>query len=75
VPMFIAQGDDDQLILPEFTERYVERLCASGNRVEYQIYPGATQLTVVEPSAPVIVDWFAARLAGEPAPTNCQSAS
>lgn len=71
MPYFVAQGEEDPVILPVFTGEYVDRLCANGNTVDYRLYPGADHFTVVEPSEPEILAWFAARLDGEPAPSNC----
>jgi len=34
VPMFVAQGESDTLVLPATTDDYVQKLCASGEHVQ-----------------------------------------
>ncbi len=70
-PLFVMQGSADNIILPETTERFVQRLCQQDNTVFYQEYPGATHFTVVQPAIPELLVWLADRLAGKAAPDNC----
>ncbi len=70
-PLFIGQGDADTIVLPEVTLADVRRRCAAGERVELVRYPGATHFTVPAPAGPDLLDWTAARFAGEPVPEGC----
>lgn len=73
-PVLIAQGDEDGLVLRQAQDAYVERLCASGQAVEYRTYPGLDHVPLVQADSPLIpylFSWTTDRLAGEPAPSNC----
>jgi acetyl esterase/lipase len=74
-PLLIAQGLDDDLVLPDAQARYVRRLCDAGQALEYRTYAGRGHLSLVAPDSPLTADlmhWSRARLAGEPSPPGCQ---
>jgi pimeloyl-ACP methyl ester carboxylesterase/uncharacterized membrane protein HdeD (DUF308 family) len=74
VPLLVAQGEDDQLVLPEAQAAYVEQRCADGGRVEYRTYPGKDHVPLVEADSPYIDDlitWTRDRLAGRPGRSTC----
>lgn len=72
VPMLVVQGTADGTVPPPLTDTYVTtKACPIGNTVQYLHVTGATHGTVVFASAPTIVSWMNARLAGRSAPTTC----
>jgi pimeloyl-ACP methyl ester carboxylesterase len=72
VPMLVVQGTADGTVPPPLTDTYVTtKACPIGDTVQYLHVTGATHGTVVIESAPTIVAWMDARLAGAPAPTTC----
>jgi alpha-beta hydrolase superfamily lysophospholipase len=70
-PILIFQGGADPLIKPEFTEVLVRNLCAVGDRVRLNLYPGKGHLSVIAPSMPDTLAWMSDRLAGQPPPSSC----
>jgi acetyl esterase/lipase len=70
-PIFIGQGDADDVIPIAGSEHYAEDLCAAGNSVQLHTYPGATHFTVVPAATQDVVDFFAAVRAGKAPATSC----
>ncbi len=70
-PLLVAQGGKDQIVLPDVTLDHVRDRCARGERVELRVYPEANHLTLPGQAGPDILDWTAARFAGEPVPAGC----
>jgi hypothetical protein len=73
VPLFISQGDADQIVSPQVTETFVRRLCAQGEAVQYTTYPGEGHITTPARSVADGAPWVADRFAGRPAPSSCGS--
>jgi len=71
IPVFLAQGAADTLVLPRVTEDYRGRLCRAGSRVAFDLVPGVGHLSIAKDAAPAALDWIGDRFAGEPAPSNC----
>ncbi|MGE7417795.1 lipase family protein [Methylobacterium tarhaniae] len=71
VPVFLAQGAADTLVLPRVTQDYRERLCRAGSPVAFDLAPGVGHLSIARDAAPAALDWIGDRFAGEPAPSNC----
>jgi len=71
VPVFIAQGTADHIVLPRITMDYVRRLCAAGSRVTVDELPGVGHGLAAMHSARTAVDWIGDRFAGRPAPNDC----
>jgi len=71
IPILIAQGLADTLVLPPVTKDYVTRLCRAGSRVKYLLMANIGHASAALTSAPVAVDWMADRFAGRPAPSDC----
>lgn len=74
VPLFLAQGASDPLIVPEAQADFVAHLCEAGQVVEYHTYAGRDHLGVVATDSPALgdlMDWTEARFAGEPAAGSC----
>ena len=73
VPVLVAQGLADRLVVPRTTDAFVDRLCASGEHVEYRTYERIDHGLVAERALPAVRPWFAALLAGDDVPDSCSS--
>jgi acetyl esterase/lipase len=77
-PVLIAQGADDDLVLPAIQQGYAEALCKAGAAVDYRLYEGRDHVSVVAPGSPLtaaLIDWTRARFDGEAAdPQPCGGA-
>lgn len=74
VPLLIAQGQADDLVLPDVQTRYVAARCAAGQPIDYRAYAGRDHLSLVAADSPLSVDlvaWTRDRLASRPATTAC----
>lgn len=67
VPVYIAQGLDDRLVIPTATADYVKTLCAAGERVQFDEFTGVTHATVALTAIPSVLSFFAAAQK----PSNC----
>jgi hypothetical protein len=66
VPLLIAQGLDDHLVLPDMQRSYVNRLCHSDQSVEYRTYRSRDHLSLLWPGSrlvPYLLAWTQARFA------------
>ena len=71
IPVFIAQGETDALVLPRVTGDYVHRLCANGSAVVLDSVPDTGHGFVAFKASDAAVAWIADRFAGLRAPSNC----
>ncbi|MBI5321990.1 lipase family protein [Bradyrhizobium sp.] len=74
-PVLIAQGSDDDLVLPRLQFRYVAARCAAGQPIDYRIYPGRDHVSLVAGHAALdtdLVAWSRDRFAGLPDTPNCR---
>lgn len=71
VPVFVAQGLNDQLVLPRVTRDYVGRLCRNGNAIVFDPVPGVGHGFIAFKASDAAIAWIADRFAGQPAPTSC----
>lgn len=74
VPLLLAQGAADTLVLPPAQEAYVQQACAAGEVVDYRTYAGRDHVGLVETDSPLIGElmaWTTDRFGGEPAGTAC----
>lgn len=74
VPLLIAQGLDDHLVLPSVQRAYVNRLCHSGQSLEYRIYRRRDHLSLVWPGSPLVpylLAWTQARFAARGGEQGC----
>lgn len=70
-PLFVAQGDRDELVPKPTTDQFVQRACGIGDRVLYRVYPGQDHIGARDASVTDIQAWMSARVAGQPAPSTC----
>jgi len=71
MPVFLAQGGDDQLVQPEITNDYMRRLCQAGSPVRFLVLPGVNHGFIGRDSAGAAVEWMAERFAHAAPPSNC----
>ncbi len=71
IPVFIAQGTNDRIVLPRITPDYVRRLCAAGSSVTVDEMPGVGHGFAGMRSARDAVAWIADRFAGRQVPNDC----
>jgi acetyl esterase/lipase len=71
LPVFLAQGANDQLVLPPVTRDYARRLCANGSAVLFDPVPNTGHGFVAFKASDAAVAWIADRFAGRRAPSNC----
>jgi acetyl esterase/lipase len=73
-PTLLAQGLADALVLPTIQRRYVARLCAAGQPVDFRTFAGRDHVGLVEDDSPLIgqlLRWTQDRFRGAPAPARC----
>jgi acetyl esterase/lipase len=73
IPVFIAQGDADRLVLPAVTSTYVRRLCQAGSKVQYTLIPNVKHGWAGADAALPAVAWMANRFEGLSAPDTCKA--
>jgi len=71
IPVFIAQGTADPIVLPQITRDYVTRLCHAGSKVTFVQLPRVGHGVAAMRSARMAVDWMADRFKELPAPDDC----
>ena len=71
IPVFLAQGTTDNVVVPKVTYAYMRRLCAAGSAVRLVTLPGVGHGFIARDSAPAAIDWMADRFAGMRAPSDC----
>ena len=71
IPVFLAQGTADNVVPPQITAAYMQRLCAAGSAVRFVSLPGVSHGFIARDSAVAAVDWMADRFAGRPGPSDC----
>ncbi len=74
IPLFLAQGTTDNLVLPEVTRAYMQRQCKAGGKVTMLWLPGVGHGFAGAKSADQAVAWMMDRFAGQPAPNDCGKA-
>jgi len=76
-PLLIAQGLNDHLVRPSVQRSYVNRLCHSGQSVEYRTYRNRDHLSLLWPGSPLVpylLAWTEARFAGRAQEHGCSVA-
>ncbi len=71
VPVFLAQGTDDQIIRPEVTRDYMAVLCKAGDKVKMVVLPNIGHGRAAQASTMDAVNWISDRFAGTAAPSDC----
>lgn len=66
LPLFVAQGEDDDLVLPSVQDAYVATLSGLGESTVYRTYPGRDHLSLVASGSPLesdVIAWTTAQFA------------
>jgi hypothetical protein len=74
MPLLIAQGLDDPLVLPDPQAEYAAGMCQSGVDLDYRTFEGRDHVSLVTADSPLIpelITWTQQRLAGQPAASGC----
>jgi alpha-beta hydrolase superfamily lysophospholipase len=71
VPVLIAQGGADTLVIPQVTTDYVRGLCRTNKVVSYLMMPGIDHGLIAEKSASRVLGWIEDRFKGAQAPGTC----
>ncbi len=61
-PIFMAQGDADQTVFPDFTTQLNQELVANGDDVSYKLYPGVDHSGIVVSAEADALAFFEQRL-------------
>jgi pimeloyl-ACP methyl ester carboxylesterase len=71
IPVFLAQGTDDDIIHPKVTQDYAAKLCGAGSKVRFLLMPNIGHSRAAQASTSGLVDWASDRFAGKAAPDDC----
>jgi Secretory lipase len=71
IPLLIAQGLGDQVVLPNTTALLVQRYCAAGAPLTTFWDPGASHAQIATAAGPIFASWLADRVAGRPQQLSC----
>lgn len=72
VPILLIQGQDDRVVPILLTNLLYKRLCEIGNETDYRVFEGYGHNDSTQENMPLMLEWTAARFAGEPAATTCE---
>lgn len=71
-PILIAEGTDDEVVVPAATRALVERLCHAGDPVELRSYQHAGHFDLPKAAGTDVAAWIGDRLAGRAARSSCR---
>jgi acetyl esterase/lipase len=71
IPVFLAQGLKDEVIRPQVTQNYMERLCHAGDKVRMFLMPDIGHGRAGQSATLEVLSWIADRFAGARAPNDC----
>ena len=71
IPVFLAQGTNDQIIDANVTRDYMNKLCNAGSKVKLMILPDIGHGRAAQASTMGAVGWLSDRFAGGAAPDDC----
>lgn len=71
MPVFIAQGTADQVVLPWPNAIVEEQWCAAGSTIDVLWMGGVNHQDAAKAGGPAAYAWIADRFAGRPAPRSC----
>ncbi len=71
VPVFVGQGEADELVLPSATEGYVKLLCTQSTDVTFHRYPDVTHGLAAYAALPALLLWLPTLGGGRPAADGC----
>ncbi len=71
MPVFVAQGTADEVVLPWPNALLTERWCKAGSAISMLWLGGVTHNAAAEAGGPAALWWIADRFADRPAPRTC----
>ncbi len=71
MPVFIAQGTADEVVLAWPNAKVQDEWCAAGSAIDMLWMGGVTHMAAATTAGPEAVRWMADRFAGRPAPRTC----
>jgi len=71
VPLYVAQGASDTLVLPSATEQFVSQECAKGEHVTFRLYPDTGHGLVALKAVPAATSFFSEVIGGTPPASTC----
>jgi pimeloyl-ACP methyl ester carboxylesterase len=71
IPVFLAQGTDDDIIHPKVTQDYASKLCGAGSKVRILLMPNIGHGRAAQASTSALLDWASDRFAGKAASDDC----
>ena len=71
IPVFLSQGLKDELVRPDVTHAYMQRLCKAGSAVKMLDLPNVSHGFAGYDSADAAVGWIADRFGGRTNPSDC----
>jgi hypothetical protein len=71
MPLFIAQGTADEIVLAWPNAALQERWCATGSDLTMLWMGGVGHMQAAIAAGPTVTEWVAQRFAGEPTSRNC----
>ncbi|PRB13475.1 alpha/beta fold hydrolase [Microbacterium sp. MYb62] len=72
VPVFVGQGEADELVLPSATEGYVNLLCSQKADVTFRRYPGVTHGLAAYAALPDLLLWLPTLHGERPPADGCR---
>ena len=73
MPLLIAQGTADPVVIPAITRDFVKNSCRAGNSVRYISIEAGGHTTAAENSAVATLLWIASRFNDQPPVSDCES--
>jgi alpha-beta hydrolase superfamily lysophospholipase len=73
-PVFVAQGEADDLVLASIQQRFVKSRCSAGQSINLKMYPDLDHISLVSrgsPLGPDVIRWTRERFSGMPAVQGC----
>jgi pimeloyl-ACP methyl ester carboxylesterase len=70
VPIFVAQGLADTLVIPQATIDFVQRLCGAGEHVDFHRFDGVDHGFIADVAIPDLIAWVG-DVRNERAPDTC----
>ena len=71
IPVFLAQGTDDDIIHPKVTQAYAASLCSAGSKVRLVLLPNIGHSRAAQASTQALLDWTSDRFGAKRAPDDC----
>lgn len=72
-PVLVIHGGRDEIVPVVTSALLVDRMCEVGQPVQRLVYDDADHTSVVPSSLGDMLEWIDGRLAGQPAPDDCES--